>query len=203
MDIEESEHVNPTISRIQIAVLCIGIVSNVIGLLAIYSYKKKTNQSLILGCLTVTESFNIIAGMLIMSFIFKIKKLFLAEYFFTGLILFNIVYLVYSIISYIIAYVVVRRSREMFGTSRTQQDKKVAKILLVPGILISTFIIFNVIPFVIMLPEALRKQENDIKYQICKLITFGGFIVDPLSYVLLMKHYRKSIKVKLSYFICT
>lgn len=261
-------------NEVKIALLILQIVGslftcffNGVGLLAIYSYKKKTNQNIILTSLSCIEIlFVLITVMFRVSLDYKIDaKLLLSmlafQWFvwcqlvftmyllcidrlicvsnplrykdrltrkrtlvlilatllisvsvsiasvfvsktnylsmFVVMIAANILYIVFAIITYAVAFVVVRRSTEIFGQSQDVRKKKVKKILLVPAILVLTYIAFYVLPSILMLVEVNKGKQGQYAFQIYKVFASWGFVIDPITYVLLTKHYRKCLVARI------
>lgn len=98
------------------------------------------------------------------------------------------IFVVLAFITYAIIFSRLRNSDNLFRNN--DEKKKTIKICLVAGIIILTFIIFYIIPGSL----ALRYKTLGPTWR----LTFAiGFVVDPLTYILGVEHYRESLLNKL------
>lgn len=114
-----------------------------------------------------------------------------------------ILYIMLAIATYILAIYSVRRSRRYFkrdGSTTYQEERR--KQFLVPGVIIGTFLVFFMIPFAVNYQHTIITSSNSsLRSRLhCISICFG-MLTDPITYIFLCKHYRKSLLKKIQTFI--
>lgn len=118
------------------------------------------------------------------------------------------VYIILVICTYVKIFKSVKHSRRSYrrknlnSRSEVRTIHRMKKEYLVPILIIATYIGLYAIPYPIfrLLPMDAKTLEeekaNVLRSRICELILWSGFIVDPIVYIFLTKHYRKIILQK-------
>lgn len=126
------------------------------------------------------------------------KKTFI--YVFFGTMVLHGIYVMFTMITYSIAFYKVRRSARNLHATGTIQGEKVKKLLLVPGIIISTYIAFYIIPLLGYIPQMLASEtqfNDEDKIPVREIVLHFGLIVDPLTYIFFSKQYRDALLMKM------
>lgn len=249
---------------LQLLITCLSVALNIAGLVAIYSYKKKTNQNLILACLSIAEivsplldcvliktrdpiltyiglglqwvfSFSIFLNMfaltldrficilnplkyktrltrkrmiliLIVVFVTSIVngvyssiagyflKLQIKYFIYIGHAL-NIGFILFSIMTYGLAFYTARTSMAMSRPGEANESASMRKLFLVPGVIIGTYFLFYSIPNLVSFDKILKFQTDF--NPVIRLVMQVGFILDPLTYIFFCKHYRDAFMQKM------
>ena len=123
-----------------------------------------------------------------------------------------LIYIIFSIGAYTFIAYKVYQSRNEFAQNisvagvdqqRVRNERTTfGKEFKVPLVIISTFLLFYVIPHTFIRFSDGRKSEIERRsevpgYYLCYLSQVVGTIVDALTYIFLVKHYRKNIAGKL------
>ena len=117
--------------------------------------------------------------------------------------IFALLYVIFAIVSYTYIVIKVRQSRQQFQTSDDcQYCSRVRKDYLLPGMIISSYIVLGYIPYIFMHFSyhhhdrdswELERRSHSIGYGICDLLPTMLCLVDPLTYILFANHYRKTV----------
>lgn len=251
-------------SRLQLVLGSVAALFNIAGLIAIYSYHRKTNQNMILACtsiveilLTVCLSLNLLlvdnnalelqlkvsrafqwmfGSMLLFNmYVLTLDRLvcfvnpirykarlsrkkikfilfgctvfstiigafeFIIEHYSSMMIQYllyivltcKLVYVTFAVVTYTVAVNSLKKSStNLQATTNFLREKKMKKMFLVPGLIITSYLLFHIIPFFVFLPKILSSHTNFYKQRSTPI--FGHFILigDPLIYIFFAKHYR-------------
>lgn len=104
-----------------------------------------------------------------------------------GVICFLLVCITYSFILYKI-----KISQRQFNTAGNERTLQV-KSLIVPGLIISSFVLLYGIPYIVNVHFAGCREKPELTAYMDFLIVFG-FLVDPIVYIFLTKDYRDKLK---------
>ena len=122
---------------------------------------------------------------------------------------FGSMYVIFVVVTYILIAYKLQSSKSRLKAQRgkisttsrrkTLRGLNFRKEFCVPTILISTHLIFFVVPFFVLkfvqwegIGEIERRSKNS-GYHLCYLLLIVGCIADALSYIILVKHYRQNI----------
>ena len=110
------------------------------------------------------------------------------------------VYLIWTVFTYAIIFRSLRRYHEQFRTPLNDPTNRGAGItfkneFLVPTVLISTFIVFYLIPvvmtFVIRIKDGeFERRQESVLYCLCMFLPHVGVLADAVTYIFLVKIYR-------------
>lgn len=152
--------------------------------------RKRTKMILVVG-----NAFSFAAGVFV--FIMDYLEISIIRYLVSILISVNIIFIVFCLVTYSMAFYTVRKSNREFHGSVENERKRLKKVLLIPGILISTYIVFYIIPYIIDLPQILNFEKDYYNRPVREIVVHFGLIADPLTYIFFAKHYRGAFLKKI------
>lgn len=152
--------------------------------------------------LIVASLFSFVAGVFV--FIMDYLEISIASYLVSILISVNIILILFFLVTYILAFHTIRKSNAEFHVYGENRRKKLKKILLIPGIIITTYTVFYIVPFIVLLPQIFTFKIDYVSIlynrQIIEIVVHFGLIADPLTYIFFAKHYRDAFLKKIQCF---
>ena len=120
------------------------------------------------------------------------------------------IYIIFAVATYSLIFIRIRSAKKQFGGSQpsTQTALKSSKEFLVPTILISSYLLLYVVPFVVNnfsfvdasgdnwrdLGDIISKKRSEsLSYCVVTALPYLGVAVDGITYIFLTKHYRENI----------
>lgn len=117
-----------------------------------------------------------------------------------------VVHFILATYTYIRIFISVRKSRNQFGTPKANANndsKDFRKRFLVPGVIVTNFVVFYIIPYSVyrfthrsVRQDAEMEVDDYVFMKISRFLTVIGLGADPVTYVLLTKHYRDIVREK-------
>lgn len=109
-----------------------------------------------------------------------------------------ILYITLFFVAYGFAFHSLKKSRRRLRTSTQTHNKRRLKKFAVPGVILTSYLLFYCVPFMAIFyyHQMGMQRNNNYKFGTAKVLSLLGFVVDPMTYIFLSKHYRAAFSNK-------